>query len=347
MASLLIVLVSVCALASAAHLGRGMWARTRSVERHQRALDRLADITQSVEAKSPFPQEEIAGPVDHQAHVRLIGPSGPMDASPAVLPPPRPLGRAPQTKASPLRRPSPGRSSQVAPASPPRPLGQPYDAGEATLPGSPLPEGEPPTRPVPAVRPNGLYFDDLGAPQPPPPGAARLERSPARVRALAAAALIVAFAAAAAAFALARAPARGTPQLRASPPTQPAAALRPTVTTTTAPPTTTTTRPALPAQPAVWLRTASGTATYQLTAASASIVLTATGPCWIEVRVGTRAGPVFYQGTLEAGGISKVTGPAWIRLGNPVNAHVAVNGATMPIPGAIKAVPLNLQFTLG
>ena len=97
----------------------------------------------------------------------------------------------------------------------------------------------------------------------------------------------------------------------------------------------------------MFLGSARGTATYQLNSAAASIVLTATGPCWIEVRVRSRAGPVFYEGTLQAGGISRVTGPAWIRLGNPIYAHVAVDGSGVPIPGAIKAVPLNLQFTLG
>jgi len=121
--------------------------------------------------------------------------------------------------------------------------------------------------------------------------------------------------------------------------------------TTTAPvrvtTTTTTSSPAPPPKPAYLVSTSSGTATYQLTAPSASIVVVASGPCWIEVRVGTRAGRVVYEGTLEDGNLSRVTGPAWIRLGDPVYAHVAVDGDQMAIPGVKRAVPLNLQFTVG
>jgi len=90
-----------------------------------------------------------------------------------------------------------------------------------------------------------------------------------------------------------------------------------------------------------------GTATYQLTSPSASIVVQARGPCWIEIRVGSRDGRVFYQGTLEAGMASKVTRPAWIRLGDPIYAFVTVDGAHIPIPGATTGVPLNLVFALG
>ena len=44
---------------------------------------------------------------------------------------------------------------------------------------------------------------------------------------------------------------------------------------------------------------------------------------------------------------SKVTRPAWIRLGDPIYAFVTVDGAHIPIPGATTGVPLNLVFALG
>jgi hypothetical protein len=112
--------------------------------------------------------------------------------------------------------------------------------------------------------------------------------------------------------------------------------------------TTTTTPPPPPApKPAVLLNASGGTATYQLTSPSASIVVTASGPCWIEVKGRSSAGQVIYEGILAKGQTSSVTGPAWIRLGDPPYAAVSVNGKHMSVPGATAAVPLDLQFTLG
>ena len=42
-----------------------------------------------------------------------------------------------------------------------------------------------------------------------------------------------------------------------------------------------------------------------------------------------------------------MTGPAWLRVGDPPEVAVRVNGTWMPVPGAAVAVPLNLQFSLG
>ena len=99
METLLIVLVVGCALAFVVQVGRGMWSRARTVERHQQALDTLAGLTQRPDAS----EESAGGPTEHQAHVRLIGPGGQsssVDAS--ALPPPRAL----PSNASPFRRPS-------------------------------------------------------------------------------------------------------------------------------------------------------------------------------------------------------------------------------------------------
>lgn len=280
MGPLLVILVSFCAFAATAGVGRGRWARSGSVERHQQALDTLADITQSAEVSRAEAREGLnVPPAEHQAHVRLIGPAGPIEATEAPLPPPRPFARASSGPAG--RR--------------------------------------------------------------------------AAVRWLAAAAVVAALAAATAVLLLARTPSHS--QGRLSAPSSVRAAVTstaraaPTTTPTTMPTTRaeavpTTAAPPVSQEPAVLLGRVGGTATYQLKSPSASIVVQARGPCWIEVRVGSSKGRVFYRGTLEAGMASKVTGPAWIRLGDPIYAFVTVDGAHMPIPGATKAVPLNLVFTL-
>ena len=187
METLLVVLVIGCALALAVHVGRGVWYRARSVERHQQALDTLAGITNRSDV---VPGSQAAsGPVDepneHQAHVRLIGPAGQANAGDsAALPPPRATSALGPT--SPFRRPS--RTSPSAAAmdavattaylarspgdklvrtgTPPNALRQPPGQlpADATLPGLPpdqAPYVEPPTRPVPIVQPQVFYFDDL------------------------------------------------------------------------------------------------------------------------------------------------------------------------------------------
>jgi Domain of unknown function (DUF4115) len=126
----------------------------------------------------------------------------------------------------------------------------------------------------------------------------------------------------------------------------PTTTAHPHTTATSAPPRTTTTT-APPVKPAVLVSSQNGTATYQLRSASASIVVTASGPCWLEVRANSPLGQIVYEGTLEAGGRSTVTGPAWIRLGNPPVVAVKVNGTPMTVPGAQVGLPLNLQFTFG
>ena len=119
---------------------------------------------------------------------------------------------------------------------------------------------------------------------------------------------------------------------------------KPHQTTTSSPPPTTN---APPPKPAVLLSASGGTATYELRSASASIVVSANGPCWLEVRANSPLGQIIYEGVLYAGQYSKVTGPAWIRLGNPPAVAVKVDGTVMAVPGAQSAVPLNLQFTFG
>ncbi len=102
-----------------------------------------------------------------------------------------------------------------------------------------------------------------------------------------------------------------------------------------------------PPKPAVLVGASQGTVTYQLHSATASIVVRATGRCWVEVRVGSHAGTIVTEETLIAGQSARVTGPAWVRLGNPPAVAVLVDGATIRVPGATQAVPVNLRFTLG
>lgn len=182
MQTLLIVLMIGCALAATVHIGRGMWSRSRSVERHQQALGTLATLT----APPDRAQGAHSGAGDHQAHVRVIGRSGhgPAGAR-ATLPPPREVTLPGPARPSPFRRPShlePSVAAMDAVATTarlstrtlPRLLrGRPPAAparDDATLPGIPPVRAEgPTTRPVPVIQPQVFYFDDL----PPGPASAR------------------------------------------------------------------------------------------------------------------------------------------------------------------------------
>jgi hypothetical protein len=380
MQTLLIVLIAGCALVAAVHMGRGIWARSRSVQRHQQALDTLASFTAPVDGA---PRAHGEGG-DHQAHVRVIGRSGHIPggaAGPggpgATLPPSRELRLPGPARTLPFRRPSHlepsaaamdavATSARLSPRSPARlvPSGPP---DEATIPGMPPLRLEgPPTRPVPIIQPQVFYFDDV------PPGTVAKHRghapddaandagagpktaAPRRklsvARPVAVAAVSVAVAGVALGVEIANPSHRGgvaspstPPSHRAAPPARPTTTGAP-ATTTPAPATSVTTAPP---RPAVLLSANGGTATYQLTSRAASIVVRATGPCWIEVKAGGHAGQVVYEGTLGAGQDSKVTGPAWIRLGDPPDVAVSVDGTLMTVPGAATAVPLDLQFTLG
>ncbi len=394
---LLIVLVIGCALASVTYAARGIHARSRTVERHRQALGTLGDITQRQDGPQGSPEE----PSDHQAHVRLIGPSGHISpGSEVALPPPRALSSPGGVSPSPFRRPSrtapslaamdavatsanlgrsPGaqvlRSGQGRPATRPLPGHEP---AEATLPGLPpqldVPGGnglaEPglsdePTRPVPVVQPQVFHFDDLS----PARGRAareggsspRLDKLRLATRhfgrrpsitgvVLAAAAVAVAVAAVGIALDLRSVPSQNQSKLqtaaRQTPVTAPPVR-RPRAGPTTTLPVTTTPPVTVASYPAVLVSSSGGTATYQLSSPSASIVVTAKGRCWLEVRANSPLGQIVYEGILDAGQQSSVTGPAWLRVGDPPEVSVRVDGTRMPVPGAAHAVPLNLQFSLG
>ena len=393
---LLIVLVIGCALASVTYAARGLRSRSRTVERHQQALGTLADITNRPDGPQGWSEEPT-----HQAHVRVIGPSGQVTSSTgAALPPPRALSSPGSVSPSPFRRPSRtapsvaamdavatsanlGRSpgAQVLHSGPARPTVRSlpgHEPAEATLPGlPPQPEtfaeggqAEPglsgePTRPVPVVAPQVFHFDDLSAARGRSAkgggGSPRLEQLRLATRhfgrrpsitgvVLTAAAVAVAVAAVGIALDLRSTPAQSRSQLQTAAQQAPVTTV-PAPTRKVSPPTTLpvpTTPPATVASyPAVLLSSSGGTATYQLSSPSASIVVRAKGRCWLEVRANSPLGQIVYEGILEAGQQSSVTGPAWLRVGDPPEVAVRVNGQKMPVPGAGLAVPINLQFSLG
>jgi len=213
MATLLVALVIVCALGIAVHVGRGLWSRGRSVQRHRQALDTLADITQSSGGSST--EGDHLDQTEHQAHVRLLGPAGEVARASApegsALPPPKALAPTQHANQSPFRRPSrsakaavaadgtemregsPGPQQRphrmpgpppIAPAitPPPGPIGaddipeEVPDEATRAIPGlTPPPPAAagPPTRPVPVIRPHVFYFDDLS----PRTGPQRAQRS--------------------------------------------------------------------------------------------------------------------------------------------------------------------------
>jgi hypothetical protein len=396
---LLIVLVIGCALASVTYAARGLRARSRSVERHQQALGTLGDITQRPDGAQGWPEDAT----DHQAHVRLIGPSGQVSNSNGVaLPPPRALSSPGSASASPFRRPSrsgpsiaamdavatsanlghsPG--TQVLHSGPGRPTVRSlpgHEPAEPTMPGLPpqpaLSDDGPddislvepglsgePTRPVPVVQPQVFQFDDLSPARRKAARQARSARANKRMATrhfghrpsitgvvLAAAAVAVAVAAVGIALDLRSTPGPTRTQLQTAAQQTPVTT-QPAPKRKSAPPTTapvpTTSPVTVASHPAVLVSSAKGTATYQLSSPSASIVVKAKGSCWLEVRANSPLGQIVYEGILEAGQKSSVTGPAWIRLGDPPEVAVRVNGQKMPVPGAALAVPVNLQFSLG
>jgi Domain of unknown function (DUF4115) len=311
------------------------------------------------------------------------GPVMPVGLPPPPVPAPPVLARpvlAPPVLGSPV---PPGTRQETIPGLPPPPTYSPATSVQPSPPGVFV---EPPTVPVPIVQPQVFYFDDLssrseagdgsvqkprrlgrrrrrsevtaehlmpGLPPPPPfdvshkpsPGGEGKPggRKSAVGLVLAAAAICVALAAIG--VTLLGLPGQGTPAAHNAAKSGPPTSAHRTTTTSPPPKSPPTTAPV--AKPAVLVSSQNGTATYELRSASASIVVSASGACWLEVRANSPLGQIVYEGTLEAGVHFSVTGPAWIRLGNPPAVAVKVNGTPMTVPGSQLAVPVNLQFTFG
>ena len=383
MQTLLIVLMAGCALAAAVHIGRGIWSRSRSVERHQQALHTWPRFT-APDRRRPGGARRGRRPPGPRAGNR--GERAPPGRCPRRPAPPREGTLPGPARPSPFRRPSHFEPSAAAmdavatcrPGSPPvrwrnRPERTALD--EATLPGMPPLRLEgPATRPVPIIQPQVFYFDDG------PPGTARLaarrrgrpdgrragaRRSAGRLvpsgcrRPLAVAAAArwcgrgrsagVAAGRRSPGFELAQPPRRAPvpPTVPCSPSARSAASSVPATTTAPTPPPTVT--------------------CHHGPAPAGRVPVRQRRDCHLSIDLvggldhgqGNRAvldrgkggrpcRPAGLRGHSRAGtGLSTVTGPAWIRLGDPPHVAVSVNGTPMTVPGAAAAVPLDLQFTLG
>ncbi len=72
---------------------------------------------------------------------------------------------------------------------------------------------------------------------------------------------------------------------------------------------------------------------------TASLVLVARGPCWISVRLGSDAGRLLYERTLEQGQTVRfVARRLWIRIGAPWNLDATLNRKRVRLPGSIGNV---------
>ncbi|MDQ6840449.1 MAG: DUF4115 domain-containing protein [Actinomycetota bacterium] len=98
-----------------------------------------------------------------------------------------------------------------------------------------------------------------------------------------------------------------------------------------------------PPQPASLVAKTTSTATYQLVG-TPTISFVGSGRCWIEVRQGDQTGKILFEGVLAPGAQKSMTGPFWVRLGNPAAISVHINGTVLDQPANPSGNPYNLQF---
>lgn len=68
-------------------------------------------------------------------------------------------------------------------------------------------------------------------------------------------------------------------------------------------------------------------------------LVAARGSCWLSVRLGSEAGKLVYERTLEQGQMVRFAGPRlWIRLGAPWNLDATLNGKRAQLPTSIGNV---------
>ncbi len=93
------------------------------------------------------------------------------------------------------------------------------------------------------------------------------------------------------------------------------------------------------------LSTGSGSATYQVSSSKLTLALMVTGPCWVEAKPSATSFTTLYQGVLQAGVAKtlKARGSIWVRLGDPGNVQVSLDGAAVHLPVS-GATPFNLSF---
>lgn len=86
-----------------------------------------------------------------------------------------------------------------------------------------------------------------------------------------------------------------------------------------------------------------GASTYRI-GPSATVAVQANGTCWVEIRQSTPQGAVLFEGSILAGQSRAVSGPAWVRLGNPTSVAITVDGTSISPPGIVSGEPYDLQF---
>lgn len=134
---------------------------------------------------------------------------------------------------------------------------------------------------------------------------------------------------------------KGHPAASAPPP-QPAA-----TTTTTVAPTTTSTTVVTPA--VVLVSSSAQQASYKVQGAAADVELEAVAPCWVEIRSQLGHGSVVFAGVLLPGTQQPVVtaasgGGVSVRLADPANMSVWVDGANMALPSVTGSRPYTLLF---
>lgn len=126
---------------------------------------------------------------------------------------------------------------------------------------------------------------------------------------------------------------------RATPAPRVAAPAPPTTQAPAPPPTT------LAAPPATLVSSTPQVAVYSLSGPSTITLRASSGVSWAQLRSGNQSGTVVFEGRINQGQSKTISGPAWVRLGNPTAITVAVNGTAITAPTVTAGQPYNLQFS--
>ena len=361
MTALWLLVVAVAAVAGVARSARRGGPARRAARTHHRVLDTLDTITRQA---GEHPVRAREGD-DAHTHVRLVRTdgerTGPAPARGVPVRPGRTLGAAPFR--APVARhvidddtsivEVPGGAGDVRTvtsgmldtAEAAHPAEAPHTAGGSEAAGTrqlaapaPPPAGDRPSPSPAGHRRANPPARDLTADAPvvfPPAAPTVAALATSGRRRLAAAVAVAALLVVAAAAAVVLTGGGGTPDhsahVRAAPPiTEPAHSAVAGAPARAAPATL------ISSTPSVALYSLRGPATITLTASS--------GVSWVELRRGDQSGAIVYQGSLRPGQAQTITGPAWVRLGNPTAVVIAVNETPITAPALTAGEPYDLQF---
>jgi hypothetical protein len=87
-------------------------------------------------------------------------------------------------------------------------------------------------------------------------------------------------------------------------------------------------------------------AQYKAPAGNFTVVVTASAPCWTEVAA-TSGGTILSEQTLTQGQVKTIPANSslWVRLGDPSNVKVTMNGMVVQLPPSVDGSPYNLTFS--